>query len=234
MKTKQKMVLVACVLLVMMMGLTLVGCKNDSVPETAGSNDSVPETAGSQVGYIAYSDGSISSNYDSSKTPVGIVFDVDETGTATKIVALTEAKKSWSTEQVETSTKFYFEDATEQSNMEIIKNIGGDDWENKYPAFAHCANYGETSSYGGGWYLPYCDELEVLNQVKDKVNDAIEKLSKDVLAVQLLQDESPYWSSSECDMGEAWCITLNKNKDWGDQQWYKKSSEQIVRPIRFF
>lgn len=235
MKTKQKMVLVACVLLVMMMGLTLVGCKNDSVPETAGSNDSVPEIAGSQVGYIAYSDGSISSNYDSSKTPVGIVFDVDETGAATKIVALTEAKKIWSTEEdVETFTKFYFKDATEQSNMEIIKNIGGDDWENKYPAFAHCANYGETSSYGGGWYLPYCDELRVLNQVKDKVNDAIEKLSKDVLTVQLLQDESPYWSSSEFDMYEAWCITLNKNKDWGDQQWYKKSSEQIVRPIRFF
>lgn len=224
MKTKQKMVLVACVLLVMMMGLTLVGCKNDSVPEIAGS----------QVGYIAYSDGSISSNYDSSKTPVGIVFDVDETGSATKIVALTEAKKIWSTEQDLTSTEFSFKNATEQSNMEKIKEIGGDNWKGKYPAFAYCADYGKTSSYGGDWYLPYFDELEILNQVQDKVNDAIEKLSKNGITVNSLEEGSTYWSSSECDKNAVWGITLEKKSDWGQQAWYKKNLEQIVRPIRFF
>ena len=161
-------------------------------------------------------------------------FQAVQTGAATKIVALTEAKKIWSTEQVETFTEFYFEDATEQSNMEIIKNIGGDDWENKYPAFAHCANYGETSSYGGGWYLPYCDELEILNQVQDKVNDAIEKLSKNGITVNSLEEGSTYWSSSECDKNAVWGITLEKNSDWGQQAWYKKNLEQIVRPIRFF
>ncbi len=223
MRSMKKLVLVGLVLLASV--VVLMGCKNDSVPEIADS----------QVGYIAYSDGSISSEYDSSKTPVGIVFDVDETGSATKIVALTEAKKIWSTEQdVQTYTEFYFKNATEQSNMEKIKEIGGDNWKDKYPAFAYCADYGKTSSYGGDWYLPYVDELEILNQVQDKVNDAIEKLSKNGITVNSLEEGSTYWSSSECDKDAVWGITLEKNSDWGQQNWYKKNLEQIVRPIRFF
>ena len=46
-------------------------------------------------GDIAYSDGSISKNYDNTKTPIGIVIEVSDEGVATKIVSLTETSANW-------------------------------------------------------------------------------------------------------------------------------------------
>ena len=46
-------------------------------------------------GDIAYSDGSISENYDNIKTPIGIVIEVSDEGVATKIVSLTETYANW-------------------------------------------------------------------------------------------------------------------------------------------
>ncbi|MEE1291540.1 MAG: DUF1566 domain-containing protein [Spirochaetota bacterium] len=47
-----------------------------------------------KVGDIAYSDGSVSKDYNSSKTPVGIVIEVKD-GFATKIVSLTKTRADW-------------------------------------------------------------------------------------------------------------------------------------------
>lgn len=46
------------------------------------------------IGDIVYSDGSISENYDNTKTPIGIVIEKID-GVATKIVSLTETKAKW-------------------------------------------------------------------------------------------------------------------------------------------
>jgi hypothetical protein len=47
-----------------------------------------------EIGDIAYSDGSISAEYDNTKTPVGIVIEVTN-GRATKIVSLDETRGNW-------------------------------------------------------------------------------------------------------------------------------------------
>ena len=47
-----------------------------------------------EIGDIAYSDGSVSKDYNSSKTPVGIVIEVKD-GFATKIVSLTKTRADW-------------------------------------------------------------------------------------------------------------------------------------------
>lgn len=46
------------------------------------------------IGYIVYSDGSVSAKYDRTKTPIGIVIDV-QNNLATKIVSLTETEARW-------------------------------------------------------------------------------------------------------------------------------------------
>ena len=47
------------------------------------------------IGDIAYSDGSVSEEYDNTKIPIGIVIEVSDEGVATKIVSLTETKANW-------------------------------------------------------------------------------------------------------------------------------------------
>ena len=47
-----------------------------------------------EIGDIAYSDGSVSAEYDNTKTPVGIVIEVTN-GRVTKIVSLDEIKANW-------------------------------------------------------------------------------------------------------------------------------------------
>ena len=208
MRFMKKLVLVGLVLLASV--VVLMGCKNDSVPEIADS----------QVGYIAYSDGSISSEYDSSKTPVGIVFDVDETGSATKIVALTETNLQWCIHD----SYLLSEDVSRTDgllNLTLIKEK--DDWASTFPAFEYCANFNSTN-----WYLPAIDELNVLCQVKTKVNKAIEKIGSETA---ILIGDGEYWSSTKDD---GWSNALFRNFNEKEHDFALLDSYKTVRPIRSF
>ena len=143
----------------------------------------------SVVGYIAYSDGSISIDYDNTKTPVGIVIEATD-GTATKIVSLTQTSAKWSTEEVVTNAT----SATDGvANMAAIQSISG--WEQKYPAFKWCDEYTDWAD-NSEWYLPAKDELDQLYTVKDYVNAAIEKITAGDDTVTKL-GTGWYWSSSQ-------------------------------------
>ena len=141
-----------------------------------------------EIGDIAYSDGSVSEEYDRNKTPVGIVIEVTN-GTAAKIVSLDETKALWSTEKVYTNATI---ENNGMQNLLIIQRI--DDWETKYPAFKLCDDYTDASG-NSQWYLPAKDELNQLYTVKKYVNAAIDKITAGGGIATKLNGE--YWSSSQ-------------------------------------
>ena len=175
------------------------------------------------VGYIAYSDGSISADYDNTKTPVGIVIEATD-GAATKIVSLTQTSAQWSTEEVVTNATSTTDG---MANMTAIQSISG--WEEKYPAFKWCDDYTDGAD-NSEWYLPAKDELEQLCSVKDYVNAAIDKITAGGgIATKL--GTGNYWSSSQNDPNNAWI------QRFSDGTQYDSNGKKLtfsVRAVRAF
>lgn len=136
----------------------------------------------------------------------GVVFEVSEDGRHGKIVSLRQSERRWCSEAeydkgIITGATDRRNGMTNQRKIEQINN-----WRNKYPAFAWCADLGE------GWYLPVIEELQKIYRVKDVVNKQLE--------CQGGAELSPwYWSSTEVDDFCAWLVlmgygyTLSPNKD---------------------
>ena len=174
------------------------------------------------VGYIAYSDGTISIDYDNTKTPIGIVIEATD-GTATKIVSLTETTAQWSTEYVVTNAT---SETDGMVNMTAIQSIS--DWEEKYPAFKWCDEYTDRAA-NSEWYLPAKDELEQLYSVKEAVNAAIEKITAgDGTATSL--STNWYWSSSQSSNNYSWVQRFSD----GYQYRGNKNDTLSVRAVRAF
>ena len=186
----------------------------------------VTEVLPEGIGYIAYSDGTISAEYDSAKTAVGVVIEVTD-GVATKIVSLTETTAEWSIEEVDTNATSEIDG---MANLRAIQSIDG--WENKYPAFKWCDDYTDASD-NSNWYLPAKDELNQLYNVRYYVNAAIGKITAGGgnATVLDISDNGYYWSSSEYD---------NQRARWqrfsdGYQNYYGyKSDTNFERAIRAF
>ena len=175
------------------------------------------------VGCIAYSDGSISENYDNTKIPVGIVIEATD-GTATKIVSLTQTSAQWSTEYVVTNAT---SETDGMANMTAIQAIEG--WERKYPAFKWCDDYTDASG-NSQWYLPAKDELNQLYLVKDYVNATIDKIKNGGGTARKL-DIDYYWSSSLFNNDSAWCQRFSD----GTQGYYGLMyNTESVRAVRAF
>ena len=178
----------------------------------------------SLVGCIAYSDGSISEDYDSTKTPIGIVIEVSDEGVATKIVSLTETDAQWSTEYVVTNAT---SETDGKVNMEAIQAIDG--WGREYPAFKWCDNYTDASG-NSQWYLPAKDELNQLWAVKSYVNVAIDKIIAGGGTATKL-GIGYYWSSSQFNFGDVW----NQKFSDGTQGYYGLMDlTDSVRAVRAF
>ena len=175
------------------------------------------------VGYIAYSDGSISVDYDNTKTPVGIVIEATD-GVATKIVSLEETTSTeWSTEDVVTNATSTTDG---MANMTAIQSIS--DWEEKYPAFKWCDDYTDRAD-NSEWYLPAKDELNLIYEVKDAVNAAIEKITAGSgIATSL--STGHYWSSSQDNLSNPWHQSFSN----GYQYNYYGNFANSVRAVRAF
>ena len=65
-----------------------------NISDTENSTATENENLKAEIGYIAYSDGSVSEEYDRTKIPVGIVIEVPQ-GRFTKIVSLDETCSDW-------------------------------------------------------------------------------------------------------------------------------------------
>lgn len=170
----------------------------------------------------------------------GVVFEVDSTGFAGKILSLKEGSAAWSVDKYEIVRNVGAQDQYDgEQNMKLIKDVPG--WHEKYPAFAWCASMGE------GWYLPAESELDCLaangngndyNAVKERV----EMAGGDPMP-RLGSQSATYWSSTEGDGdsdGECYAqrfIFVRDKADWRgswDNASLKKSSEHRVRAVAKF
>lgn len=146
-------------------------------------------------------------------TKQGVVFEVSEDGRHGKIVSLERSKQRWCSvaefhEGIKTGAT---DQANGMTNQRIIEQI--DNWRNKYPAFAWCADLGE------GWYLPAIEESKKIlldDVVHDKVNRTLQKLKAPKLFAR--GEVAWYWSSTEFNEFCAWLVsmfngsTFNTNK----------------------
>ena len=200
-----------------------IGCEfeiySENTLEAKGRNSN---NAG-KIGDIAYSDGSVSAEYDNTKKSVGIVIEVNNF-IATKIVSLAETTAEWSTEKVDTNTTSWTDGA---ANMTAIQNIEG--WKEKYPAFKWCDAYTDASG-NSEWYLPAEDELNQLYKVKDYVNAAINKIRAGGGTATYLSTDW-YWSSSQTNLD--FYVWYQRFSD-GNQSFTGKVDAISVRAVRAF
>ena len=177
-----------------------------------------------KIGDIAYSDGSVSEYYDSTKTPIGIVIEV-VVGVVTKIVSLTETSAEW-------STSLLYRNATIENNgmlnLLIIQGIDG--WETEYPAFKWCDDYTDESD-NSEWYLPAIDELNLIYKAKDVINTAIEKITAGGGTATKL-GTGWYWSSSEYSGSYAWLQRFSDGHRYTHDGY--KDNTYSVRAVRAF
>ena len=143
----------------------------------------------------------------------GVVFYLDET--VTKIVSVERGSSlKWSTEHVTTGAT---DGDNGANNMAIIKRISG--WEEKYPAFKWCSDYGE------GWYLPAFSELQEIYNKRTAIDATLETNGYTTL------EECYYWSSTEDSYSNAYRLRFG----YGISTYYGyKDNTYIVRAVLAF
>ncbi len=127
-------------------------------------------------------------------TKRGVVFEVTPDGRHGKIVSLEETELPWAKDNQKVGTSDF--GPWTNINMQAVYRIEG--WREKYPAFAWCANLGED------WYLPTTTELRDLFEIKDVVNEELERQG----AKKILGAPFVTWSSTENNATVAWGVTV--------------------------
>ena len=141
------------------------------------------------IGDIVYSDNTFSPDYNSSKTAVGVVYEVSEDGA--KIVGLQEANKPIGSKSIYTYSKTGLENLNKILNS-VPDNKDIATWLNdKIYAFGYCYTY-EDSTNSKNWYLPLDMELASIYNAKEKVNESLGKIPTAIK----IQDSKYYWSSN--------------------------------------
>lgn len=131
----------------------------------------------------------------------GIVFAIEEDGRHGRIVSLDEAELSWCrsrewADKVETGCTDL---DSGKDNMNRIRAI--EDWKEKYPAFAWCAEKGSR------WYLPAKNEVEAITlSLRDVLNEAFRQ--RNAPLIPQIGESGRYWSSSEYDTASAWHVYM--------------------------
>ena len=179
-----------------------------------------------EPGMILYSDGTVSNDVLSGKTPVGVVAYVE--GSTRFAVALTETRAEWGGYDSNVSCLTDYSsissvqtDFNGATNTQCLINDS-----QSHPAAEYCNTYKPVSSGTGssGWYLPAAGELYVTSFSYGAINLGLQKLSK----TQLSNDW--YWSSSEFSNYSAWRVRPSD----GDMRDYLKRNSLRVRCVFAF
>lgn len=113
----------------------------------------------------------------------GIVFCTTDGGRHGKILSLSQSEAPW-----QTGREIEAVGATDRDNGAINQGIVTQqkDWQQRFPAFAWCAEIGE------GWYLPAIGELDRLGESWERVEPAVANAGGEPL-----DDCLYFWSSTE-------------------------------------
>lgn len=183
------------------------------------------------VGHIAYSDGTVSLDLVTAKTPVGIVVEVDASGSATKIVALREDESTgWQSTGIAAVVTEASSSTNGPANLAVIQKQA--EWENNYPAFKYCVDYGQLCKDDGNWYLPAKEELNLLWTGLSAIQSGLAKVHDAIKINENTQNTSMfYWSSTEKDKTNAYFQRFN---DGSQLDILPKTETLLVRPFRAF
>jgi len=153
------------------------------------------------VGMIYYSDKSCSSNYDSSKTAIGIVVKDNE-------LVLSQKKSStmyWSNAYTDTSLTNYTSstdaktDFNGKSNTAVIVAAHPSETASNNAAI-YCNTYTTAGTSAGDWYLPAAGEVyDYIYSNYSAVKAGWDKVGTTI-------SDSYFWSSSEYDTISAWGV----------------------------
>ena len=153
-----------------------------------------------KIGQIYYTDGTVSSSYESGRTPAGIVSDVKPDGSVKTIVALEQNSGAWAPSGTTGyNTTFATSLSDGKGNWAVIQAADpeGSKTATNYPAFSYCNAYTGGGYDAGTWYLPSRDELSTISFHKTAINTGLKTLSDNgCTATQL--GTGWYWSSSQC------------------------------------
>jgi uncharacterized repeat protein (TIGR02543 family) len=190
-----------------------------------------------KIGQIYYTDGTVSSSYESGRTPAGIVSDVKPDGSVKTIVALEQSSTKLAWAPLSTTgynTTFETSLSEGKGNWAVIQaadSTGSADAATNYPAFNYCNAYTGGGYDAGTWYLPSRDELSTISFHKTAINTGLKTLSDNgCTATQL--GTGWYWSSSQYSSFylNAWYV----NFDYGYQYEYGKNGNYDVRSVAGF
>lgn len=207
-------------------------------------DEAIPRRA--RPGDVLCTDGSLlpaDSFPGSGKTPMGVVFQVDETGIHGRAVSLFETSRIFSY----SSTPFFimsqsYEDAPSalsdddgEANTLHMKAVNdayaGVDFATDSTAASYCYYFNPntltTDRTHHGWYLPSFGELTVLQSNVWEVNRTLNRLCQLNSAYKTFSSDN-YWSSTYRDANYAWVYT---STSWG---LYRFSQNNGVRPVTKF
>jgi len=139
-----------------------------------------------KIGWIYYTDGSVSSSYNNSLTPAGIVCDVKTDGSVKTIVALTNSYNEWAKQNSVTTLATSLTDG--KTNTELVKKLPDYDKSN-YPVFDYCDK-------NTAWYLPALDELHNICFNNIAINAGLSTLYDSGVKEADELKKAYYWSSS--------------------------------------
>jgi hypothetical protein len=226
-------------------------CRGDSVTLTLSasvyntSHNDALSIRRARPGDVLCDDGSllpIDSFFTSGKTPMGVVFHVDETGIHGLAVALTETSRVFSLTspyQILSTSYFTLANAVRDSDGEVntlhLKTIdaaySGVDFASDATAASYCYYFNHRllapDGLHHGWFLPSSAELNLLQGSAWEVKQSINRICQTNSTYKNFSS-SRYWSSTFRNGSQVWTFS---NTEWSGQN---LSNLYGVRPVKKF
>lgn len=137
--------------------------------------------------------------YDDGKRQ-GVVFVVSDDGRHGKIVSLDQVEEQWCTEGRYGEKSIVIGASSDSDGKSNTDKVTARVDSEKYPAFKWCRAKGQE------WYMPSKEEIELLLQVRYKVNKTLRDKSMEELS------DFWCWSSTEKDSNFAWGVLMNDGR----------------------
>lgn len=182
------------------------GCDSDS---SSGDVISTADKSDLYIGYIMYTDGTKSLEYDSGKTPIGIIIECDDdTGAPEKILShKMGAACAWATAWGATNNCGTETDDGEDNLGKIQVADSSFDIAD-YPVFKSAQDLG---AHGLGaswepWYVPASEDFLKISLNYEKITAALAKFGT---MSDLIDFSNAFWSSSESGATSAYKVSVD-------------------------
>lgn len=182
------------------------------------------------IGDYYFEDGTVSSELEDGKKPIGIVFYVNDDGSHGKILSLFEEYQTWGPVKTLTGANNPDDGIINQRTIESLE-----EWQDKYPSFAWCASLNDGNLE---WFMPAKTELKQIfagmsgfrwvksgaNESEGEINDWADDFrvfnegeyqdQRDAFNNRIIaaggtpidMSDYGYWASTEYDKDIAWYI----------------------------